>query len=284
MARRDFLKMQGLGNDFVVVDARARPFAVDAALAHALADRRRGIGCDQLIVVEPPRTADAAVFMRILNADGSEVDACGNATRCVARWLYLEDGQARPSIETNAGLLATEVRAGGATVAVDMGPAADDWRAIPLARAVDTLHVPLVRGPLADPVAVSVGNPHAVFFVPDPASIPLAELGPAIEHDPLFPQRTNVEVVGVESVSRLRLRVWERGAGITQACGTGACAAAVAAHRRGLAGRHVVVALDGGELDIEWGTDGRVIMTGPAAISFTGSFDENAWRGEALRG
>ena len=165
-----------------------------------------------------------------------------------------------------------------------MGLAADDWWAIPLAREIDTLHLPLARGPLSDPVGVSVGNPHAVFFVPDPEAIALAELGPAIEHDALFPQRTNVEVVGVESPTRLRLRVWERGAGITLACGTGACAAAVAAHRRGLAGRSVVVALDGGELAIDWRADGHVVMTGPAAISFTGSFDEAAWRREAARG
>ncbi|MGE0255234.1 MAG: diaminopimelate epimerase [Alphaproteobacteria bacterium] len=284
MARRDFLKMQGLGNDFVVVDGRARAFAADGGLTRALADRRTGIGCDQFIVVEPPPRDGADVFMRILNADGSEVDACGNATRCIARWLYLTEGLARPVIATNAGLLTTEIRDGGETVAVDMGPASDDWRAIPLARPVDTLHLPLAAGPLADPVAVSVGNPHAVFFVADPEAIPLADLGPAIEHDVLFPQRTNVEVVGVESPTRLRLRVWERGAGITQACGTGACAAAVAAHRRGFAGRSVVVALDGGELAIDWRDDGHVIMTGPAAISFTGSFDEDAWRRQAAHG
>ncbi|MSO81311.1 MAG: diaminopimelate epimerase [Alphaproteobacteria bacterium] len=284
MAQRDFLKMQGLGNDFVVVDARARPFAADAPLSRALADRRTGIGCDQLIVVERPHTPGADVFMRILNADGREVDACGNATRCIARWLYLEEGLSRPTVETNAGLLVTEIREGGAAIAVDIGLAADGWRAIPLSREADTLHLPLARGPLSDPVGVSVGNPHVVFFVPDPEAIALEELGPAIEHDALFPQRTNVEVVGVESPSRLRMRVWERGVGITRACGTGACAAAVAAHRRGLTGRSVIVELDGGELAIEWRADGHVVMTGPAAISFTGSFDEEAWRRAVARG
>ena len=272
MGRIPFLKMHGLGNDFVVLDARRQSFAVDAAAARALADRHTGIGCDQVILLEPPRDPAAQAMMRIRNADGSEAEACGNAARCVAWLLRHDTGEAGPRIETAAGLLATEALPDG-RIAVDMGPARTSWHEIPLARPMDTLFVALSCGPLATPVCTNIGNPHATFFVENVATIDLARLGPVLEADPLFPRRANIGVAAVPSRDRIRLRVWERGAGITRACGSGACAALVAAHRRGLAGRRATVELDGGSLDIAWREDGHVMMTGPAALSFEGSFD-----------
>ena len=272
MGRIPFLKMHGLGNDFVVLDARRRTFAIDAAAARALADRHTGIGCDQVILLEPPRDPAAQAMMRIRNADGSEAEACGNAARCVAWLLRRETREARPRIETAAGLLATEALPDG-RIAVDMGPARTLWHEIPLARPMDTLFVALCRGPLATPVCTNIGNPHATFFVDDAATIDLARLGPVLECDPLFPRRANIGVAAVRGRDRIRLRVWERGAGITHACGSGACAALVAAHRRGLAERHATVELDGGSLDIAWRQDGHVMMTGPGVLSFEGSFD-----------
>jgi diaminopimelate epimerase len=264
-----FLKMHGLGNDFVVIDARRRTIALDAARARAIADRRMGIGCDQLIVIEPARNNLADAFMRIRNADGGEVEACGNATRCVAEFLMKEGGRDHVIIETLAGLLDAEA-AGGGMVSVDMGPAHLDWREIPLAHAMDTLHLDLALGPLKDPVGVNTGNPHAVFFVADAEAIDLAALGPVLEHHPLFPERANIEVASLMAPDRIRLRVWERGAGITRACGTGACAAVVAAARRKLTGRKAEVVLNGGSLAIEWLADNHIRMTGPVATSFTG--------------
>ena len=272
MGRIAFVKMHGLGNDFVVLDARRNPLAIDAAAARALADRHSGIGCDQLIVIEPPRQPTADAWMQIVNADGSAAAACGNATRCVAWLLAEESGADRVRIETAAGLLDAEML-GDRRVAVDMGPARTDWHDIPLARAMETLAVDLAAGPLASPVCTSIGNPHATFFVDDAEAVDLAALGPRLEHDPLFPERANIGVATVRGPDRLRLRVWERGAGITRACGTGACAALVGAHRRGLTGRQATVGLDGGDLDILWREDGHVVMTGPATLAFEGSFD-----------
>jgi diaminopimelate epimerase len=272
MEKVPFLKMHGLGNDFVVLDARCDAIAIDAAAVRALADRHTGIGCDQLIVLEPPRHPAAQLFMRIRNPDGSEAEACGNATRCIARLLHEETGDRRARIETVAGLLAAEVLGDG-RVAVDMGPARTDWRDIPLARGEDTDHVDLALGPLSEPVCTNIGNPHATFFVEDIAAIDLAALGPILEQHALFPQRANIGVAEVCDRRHLKLRVWERGAGLTRACGSAACAAVVAAHRRGLAARQALVELDGGALDIRWRDDGRVIMTGPAALSFEGTFD-----------
>src|SRR5713226_3207423 len=267
-----FRKMHGLGNDFVVLDARREPVAVDKAAARALADRHTGIGCDQLIVIETPRASAARAFMRILNADGSEAEACGNGTRCIARLIAEETGSSRVRLETLAGLLDAELLA-DLRVAVDMGPARTGWRDIPLARAMDTLCVDLAAGVLASPVCTSIGNPHATFFVGDADAVDLAALGPVLEHATLFPERANIGVATVCGPERIRLRVWERGAGITQACGSGACAALVAANRRGLTGRHATVALDGGDLDILWRPDGHVVMTGPATLAFEGSVD-----------
>jgi diaminopimelate epimerase len=269
MSGLPFLKMHGLGNDFVVIDARRRKLALAAESARRIADRHTGVGCDQLIVIEPARAGLADAFMRIVNADGGEVAACGNATRCVADLIMREKQVSHVVIETDAGLLDAEA-AGGGRVSVDMGPARLDWRDIPLALPADMLALDLAVGPLAGPTAVNVGNPHAVFFVANAEAIDLAALGPVIERHPLFPERTNVEVVEQLSASRLRMRVWERGVGITRACGTGACAAVVAASRRGLTGREAEVVLDGGTLAIAWGKDNHVIMTGPVATSFTG--------------
>ncbi|NNE82959.1 MAG: diaminopimelate epimerase [Alphaproteobacteria bacterium] len=275
MATRDFIKMHGLGNDFVVIDARQHPFSVTVAGTCALADRHTGVGFDQLIIVEPPQDPGANAFMRIRNADGGEVSACGNATRCVARLLAEEGAVDEITIETGAGLLrARPADRDTQRYTVDMGPARDAWQDIPLAEDCDTDHLPLALGPLSDPVAVNVGNPHAVFFTDDADAIPLEELGPKLEHDPLFPERANIGVAQIIDRGALRLRVWERGAGLTLACGTGACAAAVAAHRRGLTARQVQVRLDGGTLDIEWLDNGHVAMTGPTAISFSGTFDD----------
>jgi diaminopimelate epimerase len=274
MAGLAFTKMHGLGNDFVVVDARARPFAPAVAQVRALADRRTGIGCDQLIVIENPVSGLADAFMRIRNADGGEVAACGNATRCVAALLMREKGAKHAVIETAAGLLDAEM-GGNGEISVDMGRVSFDWRDIPLAEAADTLHLGIEAGPLRDPVAVNVGNPHAVFFVEDAERAPIELFGPMVERHPLFPERANVEAAQVLAPDRIRLRVWERGVGLTRACGTGACAAAVAAGRRGLAERRVTVALDGGSLRIDWLRDDHVLMTGPVATSFTGVLDSS---------
>jgi diaminopimelate epimerase len=272
MGTTNFVKMHGLGNDFVVIDARRTSFPLDEARAHAIADRKTGIGCDQLIVIEAPQRQGADIFMRIHNADGGEVDACGNATRCVAALLMRETGGDRATIETGAGLLVARPATGG-RISVDMGEARLDWREIPLARAQDTLHVDLALGPLADPACANIGNPHATFFVADAADIDLATLGPQLEHHALFPERANIGIAQLLSPQRIRLRVWERGVGITRACGTGACAALVAASRRGQTGRTAEVILEGGTLEISWRDDGHVLMTGPVATSFHGSFD-----------
>ena len=269
---RHFIKMHGLGNDFVVLDRRAVGKALDGALARAVADRHVGVGCDQVIVIEPSETGVADAAMRIFNADGSEVAACGNATRCVAALLFRERNTDHVTIETAAGLLDAAAAPGG-LITVDMGPARTAWQEIPVAEALDTLHMGIAEGPLRDPVGVNMGNPHAVFFVDDVAKIPLDKIGPKLERHRLFPERANIGVAQVLSKERLRLRVWERGSGITLACGTGACAAVVAAHRRNLTGRKVEVLVDGGTLLIEWADDGHVLMTGPAATSFTGDLD-----------
>ena len=265
---RSFLKMHGLGNDFVVLDARVQPLTISAEQVIALADRRTGIGCDQLIVIGA--ASDADVFMSIYNADGSQISACGNATRCVGWLLLRETGRDCVTIRTRAGLLDAQ-DAGDGRVRVDMGPAYLDAHDIPLAGPMDTLSLPVSVGGYAEPVGVGMGNPHAVFFVPDADMVPLADVGPKIEHHPLFPERTNVEFAQILAPDRIRMRVWERGTGITKACGTGACATLVAAVRRGLAKRHAEIVLDGGVLIIEWREDGHVAMTGEIALVFRGS-------------
>ncbi len=262
-----FRKMHGLGNDFVVLDERAGPLGLTAADARLLADRHRGIGADQVISLEPAEGAD--VFMRIRNPDGSEAGACGNATRCVASLIAAETGRDAVTIRTIAGDLPVR-RAPGGMWTADMGPARLGWRDVPLAAEMDTLHLPLARGVVADPAACSMGNPHATFFVPDLDTLDIASLGPSLEHDPIFPERANIGFVQVLSPAHLRLVMWERGAGMTLACGSGACAAAVNAARRGLTGRRVRVSLPGGELELCWREDGHVEMTGPVATAFLG--------------
>jgi diaminopimelate epimerase len=272
-----FVKMHGCGNDFVVFDERSAPLGLTAARAAAIANRRTGVGCDQFISIEPaPEGSNADAFMRIRNPDGAEAGACGNATRCVADLLARETGRRIHVIRTVAGNLNSEVLADG-RVQVDMGKARLDWSEIPLARAMDTLHLDLARGPVENPAAASMGNPHATFFVGDVERLNVAELGASLEHDPLFPERANIGFAQILAPDRIRLRVWERGAGLTLACGSGACAALVNAHRRGLAGRRASVVMDGGDLEIEWWTDGHVLMTGPVATAFTGEIDLAAY-------
>jgi diaminopimelate epimerase len=277
MARISFRKMHGLGNDFVVLDARETLVSLTPLQVRAIADRHTGVGCDQVIVIEPvgADAGDAAAFMRIFNADGGEVAACGNASRCVARLLMIEQSTWNVALQTAAGRLEAEAVEGG-RVRVDMGVPRERWDEIPLAREMDNLHLDLAAGPFSDPVAVNMGNPHAVFFVDDAETAPLEEYGPALEHDPLFPERANIGAAQVTGPDALRLRVFERGVGLTRACGTGACAALVAAVRRGLTGRRAVVQLDGGALRIEWGEDDHVWMSGPATTSYEGSFDLEA--------
>ncbi|MCW9034340.1 MAG: diaminopimelate epimerase [Rhodospirillales bacterium] len=267
-----FVKMHGLGNDFVVLDARSTPLDLSAEQTRAIANRKLGVGCDQLIIIEPPRNNDAYAFMQIRNADGDEVEACGNATRCIAHLLMTETGQESLIVETVVGLLDCHAVNDG-QITVDMGMARLDWQEIPLAQAMGTEQINLEVGPLANPVAVNVGNPHAVFFVEDVETIDLVQFGPQVENHPTFPERTNVEAVHLQQDGSLRMRVWERGVGITQACGTGACAALVAAARRGLTGRKAQVILDGGPLEIEWLENGHIQMTGPIAYSFEGTID-----------
>ncbi|WP_207457151.1 diaminopimelate epimerase [Azospirillum sp. SYSU D00513] len=266
---REFLKMHGLGNDFVVIDARNTPYRPAEAEVRAIADRKTGVGCDQFIVLEAATQEGSGGFMRIHNADGSEVSACGNASRCIG-WLLLEEtGAERVTFETGAGLLEA-YRAEEGRITVDMGPARLDWEQIPLAGPADTLRLDIEQDGYRDPVAVNMGNPHAVFFVEDADAVPLDRVGPPLEHHPAFPERTNVEFAQVLSPTAIRMRVWERGSGVTRACGTGACATLVAAARRGLTGRKADILLDGGTLTIDWLDDGRVLMTGPVALSFTG--------------
>jgi diaminopimelate epimerase len=270
---RPFLKMNGAGNDFVVVEARSQPFAPEAAQVRAIADRAGPSGCDQLIAIEPSDKADA--FMRIWNAEGGQVDACGNATRCVG-WLLLEEAHKDSAvIETNAGLLQIE-RAGPLQVRVDMGEPKLEWWRIPLAQPMDTACLDLFAEPeLAMPGAVNMGNPHVVFFVADVEDFPVADTGSKLEFHRLFPEQVNVGFAEIKSRDRIRLRVWERGAGLTKACGTGACAALVAASRRGLTDRKATVEMDGGDLVIEWReSDNHVLMTGPVAFEFNGVLDD----------
>jgi diaminopimelate epimerase len=263
--RIPFIKMHGLGNDFVVLDGRVAALPqMTKSFAAALADRRTGIGCDQLVVLE---TSDiAALKARFFNQDGGEIESCGNASRAIGLLL---GGPAR--VETLGGMI--EVAPSAAGISVDMGEPRFEWEQIPLAYAMDTHHMPLAWETLENPTAVNVGNPHVIFFTPDCDAIELDRLGPEIEHDPLFPARINVNVATVVTREHLRLRVWERGVGETRACGTGACATAIGAMRRGLVDRKVTVSLPGGDLVIEWTDAGRMLMTGPATESFHGDFD-----------
>jgi diaminopimelate epimerase len=267
--RIGFTKMHGLGNDFVVLDGRGDPLPViDGAAAAAIADRHAGIGCDQLIVLSSSTSAD--LRMRIFHPDGSEVEACGNASRAVG---LLVGEPVR--IETLGGVIAAGPAVEG--IAVEMGRPRFGWEDIPLAYPADTHMLPLAWEELVKPAAVNVGNPHVIFFVDDPWAVDLARLGPMIETDAIFPERVNVNVAAITGRESIDLRVWERGAGLTLACGTGACATAIGAMRRGLVERKVIVTLPGGPLSIQWRDDDEIVMTGPATESFRGSFDAAAF-------
>lgn len=261
-----FAKMNGLGNDFVVIDLRGGGELPAADLVMRIGDRNRGVGFDQLATIEHDDQAD--VRLRFWNTDGSVSAACGNATRCIARQVMDETGQDKLRLRTDHGILLAE-DAGHGLTRVNMGQPVLDWRAIPLAEDLDLDHLPIE----GDPVATGMGNPHLTFFVDDVAAVDLNGLGPVFEHHPLYPQRTNVEFVQIVSDDEIILRIWERGTGITLASGSCSCAAVVAAARRGLTDRRVKVNVPGGQLDIDWRDDG-VWMTGPTAHVFDG-----VWRG-----
>jgi diaminopimelate epimerase len=281
MAGVPYLKMNGLGNDFVVVDARADGRRFSAEAVRAITDRVKGVGADQFIVMETPSDPGVDVFMRIYNCDGGEIDACGNATRCVAALVAEELGRRAIRLQTNAGLLSAEVT--DDLVTVDMGKPRFDWDQIPLSEEfADTTGIELQLGPIDAPIlhtpsVVNVGNPHAIFWVSDADSYDLGRFGPLLENHPIFPERANIELAQVISRDRIKARVWERGAGLTLACGTGACAVAVAAARKGVANRKVTVELPGGPLEIDWrASDNHILMTGPWSLDGEGVLPE-AW-------
>ncbi|MGH1406455.1 MAG: diaminopimelate epimerase [Rhodomicrobiaceae bacterium] len=272
-----FIKMNGLGNDFAIFDSREQPLSLTAEQAAFVANRDDGVGCDQVIVLEPSSKAD--VFMRILNADGSEVDACGNATRCVGRIVAGELNRAGVTIETNAGVLIAQI-IGQDQVTVDMGVPKFGWEDIPLMEEFrDTRMIELQIGPIDAPVlhspsVVNVGNPHSIFWVDDVEAHDLAKFGPMLENHPMFPERANISLAQVTSKNSLILHVWERGAGLTKACGTAACAAAVCAARKKLTGRNVSVSLPGGDLQIHWReADDHILMTGPVEVEYKGEVE-----------
>ena len=277
-----FRKMNGLGNDFVVLDARRGAFQFNESSALKIADRHHGVGCDQVIIMQSSAKAD--VYMRILNADGSEVSACGNATRCIAWIVAQETGKSQLSIETKAGLLSADV-ASEQSITIDMGEPKFGWQDIPLAEEFrDTRAFELQIGPIDNPVlhspsAINVGNPHAIFWVDDVDAHDLSRFGPLLENHPIFPERANISLAQITSPSSLRLRTWERGSGLTKACGTAACAAAVCAVRKKFTGRSVRVSLPGGDLLIDWRADNHIMMTGPAQLDFLGELEAEtmAW-------
>lgn len=263
-----FRKMHGLSNDFVIIDCRDTgqmpPKAVMAAITH----RKTGVGCDQLIPILPPENPAADVFMRIINSpNASEAQACGNATRCVADIIMREKAADKAVIQTVAGLLACTREANG-LITVDMGVPKHQWNEIPLSKQCDTLHLPLP----GDPVGVNIGNPHAVFFVDNVECLPVDKIGPKMEHDPLFPEKANIEYASIQDRAHIRMRVWERDSGETEACGSAACATMVAAVRRGLVDRRCEVMLNGGPLQFHWREeDDHLLMTGPVAYVFEGA-------------
>jgi diaminopimelate epimerase len=267
-----FMKMHGLGNDFVVIDARTQDVDLSADAVRRIGDRHRGVGFDQLAVVTP---GDADAHLTFYNADGSISAACGNATRCIARWLFGQTGRSTVTLTTDRGALEAK-DAGDGLTSVNMGPPQIRWDEIPLAEDVDTLELPIE----GTPVATGMGNPHCTFFVPDAEAVPLTEFGPRYEHHPLFPARTNVQVATVTGPDRVRMRVWERGTGITLASGSSSCAVAVAAARLGLTGRCATIDLDGGTIAIDWRDDG-VWMTGPTAHVFDGILHADVLGGDA---
>jgi diaminopimelate epimerase len=268
----NFIKMHGLGNDFVIFDCTKSEQSFSKEDIINISDRRTGVGCDQVLVVEKPHSS-ADIFMRIYNSDGSHAQACGNGTRCVARMFMDNAALDSCTIETVAGLLECS-RTDNNLIQVDMGKPLLNWNEIPLSHESDTMNLGISEGPLGNAVAVNVGNPHVVFFVDKLSNIDVQKIGSEVERHVLFPERTNVEFVQVMSSDRLRVRVWERGAGITQACGSGACATIVAAVLKGKSGRKAEILLDGGSLNLEWREgDRHILMEGPAEYVFYGATD-----------
>lgn len=263
-----FVKMHGCGNDFVVLDGRRAPIALTPEVVRRIGDRHRGVGFDQLLLIERDDEADAR--LRFFNVDGSESGACGNGTRCVARYLFDDGAPSRLRLVVGDRRLAAEMLPDG-RIAVVMGEPVLDWRHVPLAEPCDTLEVPLDVPGLPRPVAVNMGNPHLVFLVPDLAAVDVAGLGAELESHPILPERGNIGFAQLAGPDRLRLRVFERGVGLTLACGSGSCAAMVAARRRGLVGDQVRLALDGGEVEVVWPGEGPVTLIGPTARVFTGT-------------
>lgn len=263
-----FLKMHGLGNDFAIFDGRRSPVVFPRLQIEHLCNRRTGIGCDQLVIIQPSEKAD--VFMKIYNPDGIEIDSCGNATRCVG-WLIMEEtGKTKVTLQTNAELLECQ-KVGEKRILADMGMPKFEWKDIPLSSPCDTLHLPIISGVYSDPVAVSMGNPHMVFVVANSDTVDIADVGPKLEHHPLFPERANVSFAQAVSPNHIKMKVWERGAGATLACGTAACAALVALHRRGMVGTQAEVRLPGGVLDVRWDMKtNHVFMTGEVALVYSG--------------
>lgn len=268
----DFHKMQGAGNDFVVLDERVRPLGLTPGRIAQIADRRLGVGCDQIILLQPAREPESDAFLRFFNSDGSESGACGNGTRCAAALVAAQTGHGTVRLHGSAGPLPAEILGGG-QVRVDLGPARLGWRDVPLSRETDTLHLGPEGGIAGDPAACSMGNPHATLFVEDLDRVDVARDGAALERHALFPERTNIGFVQVRARDRIRLVVWERGAGLTPACGSGACAAVVNAHRRGLVGRDCAVEMPGGLLHVTWRADGHVLLAGPTATVFIGRIE-----------
>ena len=267
---RSFVKMHGLRNDFVIVDGRKTPYTPSVAEIVRICDRRVGVGGDQLLVVEPPQSDGPHAFVRIINTDGREVEACGNASRCVGWLLLHESGRKEITIETLGGQLKCH-NAGDKLVTVEMGRLRTGWQEIPLSREMDTLHLGIGAGPLQDPVGINIGNPHAVFFVDDLSAVDLTRYGPQLQKDPLFPEGANIGAAQLLDPKTLRLSVWERPGTLTTACGTGACVAVAAAHRRGLTTEKCMsVVMPAGSVEIELKEDGTVVMTGPVETCYAG--------------
>ncbi len=267
---RPFVKMHGLRNDFVIVDSRKTPYTpCEKEIIH-ICDRHEGIGADELLIVEPPRSDNAYAFLRIINPDGREVEACGNASRCVG-WLLLKESRRKEiTIETLGGLLKCR-NAKDKSVSVEMGRLRTDWQDIPLSKKMDTLHLKIGAGPLKDPVGINIGNPHAVFFVSDLDDIDMVKYGPQLQKDPLFPQEANIGAAQLIDSKTLKLSVWERPGVLTTACGTGACAAVAAAHRRGLTTQIcMTVIMQAGAVKIEIKDTGTIEMTGPVETCYAG--------------
>jgi diaminopimelate epimerase len=265
-----FIKAQALGNDFVILDQRQHPMMLSTSQVKMVADRRLGIGCDQVIVIEEPRSPKTAAFIRFFNVDGSEAGACGNGTRCAALFL-MQDEEQSLMVETISGLLLVH-RTSHDMIKVNMGQPNFDWQSIPLDKPRNTLNLPLRYKGLSKATALSMGNPHLVFFVDDVETVPILKIGPKFELHPWFPKKTNVGFVQVLSPQMIRLKVWERGAGLTPACGSGACGAVAAAHQQSLTGRQVTVVCDGGEIEIDWQAD-ALWMTGPAILTYAGKIN-----------